>query len=190
MGKSAHGEGLFARRAYLDRAEIEECRDDAGNRDLYVLESLKPEAARGAENNRALMGGGRYDNLTEMFGGEPVTGIGFGMGDVTMRDFLETHDLLTADITAPTIMIIPTDEDKNIEAQRLAQAFRRADIHTAVDLGTKKIGKKLAAAGEAFVEFALILGEDEVKSEIYSLKNLNDGSETKGTLEELIQSIA
>lgn len=143
-----------------------------------------------AENNRALMGGGRYDNLTEMFGGEPVTGIGFGMGDVTMRDFLETHDLLTADITAPTIMIIPTDEDKNIEAQRLAQAFRRADIHTAVDLGTKKIGKKLAAAGEAFVEFALILGEDEVKSEIYSLKNLNDGSETKGTLEELIQSIA
>lgn len=143
-----------------------------------------------AENNRALMGGGRYDNLTEMFGGEPISGIGFGMGDVTMRDFLETHNLLTADITAPTLMVIPTDEDKNMEAQKLAQAFRRADVHTAVDLSTKKIGKKLAAAGEAFVEFALILGDDEIRSETYTLKNLNDGTEMTGSLEELIQHIA
>ena len=48
------------------------------------------------ENNRAMLGGGRYDNLTSLFDTEPVSGIGFGMGDVTMRDFLETHDRLTA----------------------------------------------------------------------------------------------
>ncbi|MDD5068931.1 MAG: ATP phosphoribosyltransferase regulatory subunit [Candidatus Pacebacteria bacterium] len=45
------------------------------------------------ENRRALFGGGRYDNLLEMFGVEPVPTVGFGMGDVTMRDFLETHKL-------------------------------------------------------------------------------------------------
>ncbi|MDD4988838.1 MAG: ATP phosphoribosyltransferase regulatory subunit [Candidatus Pacebacteria bacterium] len=45
------------------------------------------------ENRRALFGGGRYDNLLEMFGVEPVPTVGFGMGDVTMRDFLETHRL-------------------------------------------------------------------------------------------------
>ena len=45
------------------------------------------------ENNRALFGGGRYDNLTEMFDDEPITGVGFGMGDVTMRDFLEVRGL-------------------------------------------------------------------------------------------------
>lgn len=39
-------------------------------------------------NNRALLGGGRYDNLTSLFGGEQIAGVGFGMGDVTMRDFL------------------------------------------------------------------------------------------------------
>ncbi len=45
------------------------------------------------ENRRALLGGGRYDNLLEIFGVEPVPTVGFGMGDVTMRDFLETHNL-------------------------------------------------------------------------------------------------
>ena len=46
------------------------------------------------ENPRALFGGGRYDNLLEMFGVEPLPTVGFGMGDVTMRDFLEVHNLL------------------------------------------------------------------------------------------------
>ncbi len=45
------------------------------------------------ENKRALLGGGRYDNLLEIFGVEPVPTVGFGMGDVTIRDFLETHNL-------------------------------------------------------------------------------------------------
>ncbi len=45
------------------------------------------------ENNRSLFGGGRYDNLLEMFGVEPMPTVGFGMGDVTIRDFLETHNL-------------------------------------------------------------------------------------------------
>ncbi len=45
------------------------------------------------ENRRSLFGGGRYDNLLEIFGAEPVPTVGFGMGDVTIRDFLETHGL-------------------------------------------------------------------------------------------------
>lgn len=45
------------------------------------------------ENNRSLFGGGRYDNLLELFGVDPVPTVGFGMGDVTIRDFLETHNL-------------------------------------------------------------------------------------------------
>jgi histidyl-tRNA synthetase len=46
------------------------------------------------ENHRSLFGGGRYDNLLELFGVEPLPTVGFGMGDVTMRDFLITHKLL------------------------------------------------------------------------------------------------
>lgn len=49
-----------------------------------------------AENRRSLFGGGRYDNLLEIFGVEPIPTVGFGMGDVTIRDFLETHRLRIA----------------------------------------------------------------------------------------------
>lgn len=49
------------------------------------------------ENNRSLFGGGRYDNLLELFGVDPVPTVGFGMGDVTIRDFLETHSLPTCE---------------------------------------------------------------------------------------------
>jgi histidyl-tRNA synthetase len=45
------------------------------------------------ENGRALAGGGRYDNLLELFDAKPVSAVGFGMGDITLRDFLETHGL-------------------------------------------------------------------------------------------------
>ncbi|MEK7166767.1 MAG: ATP phosphoribosyltransferase regulatory subunit, partial [Patescibacteria group bacterium] len=75
------------------------------------------------ENNRSLIGGGRYDNLTSMFSDEPLSGIGFGIGDVTMRDFLETHKLIPKHIhsTAPTLMIIPTEPSLNLEGQKIAK---------------------------------------------------------------------
>ncbi len=139
------------------------------------------------ENTRSLLGGGRYDNLTELFGGEPISGIGFGVGDVTMRDFLTTHDLLTSNITAPTLMVIPTEDAYNMKGQMLAQTFRRAGVSTAVDMGTKKLGKKIASAGESFVEYVLVLGEDEAKSKTYTLKNLADGTDQKGTVAELLK---
>lgn len=141
------------------------------------------------ENNRSLLGGGRYDNLTSLFGGEAITGVGFGMGDVTMRDFLETHGLLTANITAPTVMIIPTETAFNLEGEKIAQVFRQAGITTAVDISARKLGKKISGAGDAFVEYALVLGENERSTGTYILKNLTDSSEASGTLEELVKTI-
>lgn len=141
------------------------------------------------KNNRSMLGGGRYDNLTAMFGGEAISGIGFGMGDVTMRDFLETHDLLTAGITAPTVVIIPQEPSLNLEAQKLAMAIRRKDISVAADIGTRKLGKKISDAAERLTEYIIVVGEDERATGRYTLKNLLEESETTGTLEELIDTI-
>lgn len=132
------------------------------------------------DNNRSMMGGGRYDNLTALFGGDPISGIGFGFGDVTLRNFLETHDLLTADLTAPTLMIMPIEPAFNLEAQKIAAAFRMTGISVAVDFSDRKVGKKLDAAGKTFVDYALILGSDEIKQQTYTLKRLTDGTETTG----------
>ncbi len=142
-------------------------------------------------NNRSLMGGGRYDNLTGLFGGDPISGMGFGLGDVTMRDFLETHNLLDGkvSITAPTLMVLPIDASQNIEAEKIAMAFRNAHIRTAVDLSDKKIGKKISHADEVGTSYILVVGADETVSQIFTLKTLATKSETKGTISELIASL-
>lgn len=144
------------------------------------------------KNNRSLLGGGRYDNLTALFGGDAIPGVGFGMGDVTMRDFLETHKLLPDSIRvpAPLLSIIPTDIDKNIEAEKLAQRFRANGIATTVDLTDRRVGKKISSAGARGIKFVLTLGEDELKSGTFTLKELATKTETTGTSDELIKSIS
>ena len=141
------------------------------------------------ENNRAMMGGGRYNNLTSMFGGEAIPGIGFGFGDVTLKDFLESHDLLVTNITSPTLAILPTKAEENIEAQKLAQSFRDAGIPTSVDISSKKIGKKITTAADNFIEYALILGEDEIKDKTYTIKDLLQKTDIQGTANELIETL-
>jgi histidyl-tRNA synthetase len=142
---------------------------------------------KSGENNRSLLGGGRYDNLTSMFDDEPISGVGFGMGDVTMRDFLETHKLLPSHLqtTAPTLTIIPVEPTLNLEAQKIAQIFRTRDIRVATDIGTKKLGKKITDAVEKGVVYAIIVGEDEIKSNSFTLKNLEHNSEENGNIDEL-----
>ncbi len=143
------------------------------------------------ENNRALLGGGRYDNLTAMFGGEPISGVGFGMGDVTMRDFLETHNLLTANITAPTLMVIPTDAAYNLDGQKIAQQFRQAaGLSVATDIGTKKLGRKIADAAEKMADYVIVIGPDEAKNDSYTLKHLHSDATVTGDIEHLIEHFA
>jgi len=141
------------------------------------------------DNNRSLLGGGRYDNLTGLFGGEAIPGIGFGFGDVTMRDFLETHNLMTANITAPELMILPVDPAQNLAAQKIAQELRATGVAVAVDLSTRKIGKKIAAAADQLVTYVITLGEDEIANNTYTLKNLAEETSISGTIEELIANL-
>jgi histidyl-tRNA synthetase len=118
------------------------------------------------DNNRALLGGGRYDNLTGLFGGDPIPGIGFGMGDVTMRDFLETHKLLPENLqkTTSTVVAIPADSTLNLEAQKVAKIIRDSHVSVTTDIGTRKLGKKISDAADKGAEYIIIVGEDEVSS--------------------------
>ena len=141
------------------------------------------------ENNRSLLGGGRYDNLTAHFGGKAITGFGFGMGDVTIHDFLETHNLMTSNITAPMVMVLSTDENYNIDSERVAQLFRMQGISTAVDMSNRKVGKKVSAASDALVSYIIVVGEDEIASGTYVLKNLSDGTEVSGDIDTLVNTL-
>ena len=141
-----------------------------------------------SENGRALLGGGRYDNLTELFGGEPISGVGFGMGDVTMRDFLETHQLIPEHIkrTGPHVMVIPLTPAQNLVATNIAQQIRQAGFSAATDIGNKKIGDRISKASARGAAFVTVIGEDEVTTGTLTLKNLVSGEERTGPLGEVI----
>lgn len=144
--------------------------------------------ADGNSTGRSMIGGGRYDNLTGMFGGEPISGIGFGMGDVTMRDFLETHNLLPAHLekSGTQVTVIPMSAEQNIFAQSVAMKIRQAGFTVSTDLGTQKVDKKKARASERGSQYIMVIGENEVTTQTFTLKNLQTGEEITGKLEEIV----
>lgn len=138
------------------------------------------------ENNRSLLGGGRYDNLTGLFGGDPITGIGFGFGDVSMRNFLESHNLMPTQLHALELAILPMTPNDNLKSLAIAQQFRSAGIAVATDICDRKIGKKINAAAAQGASYVIVVGEDEIASGNFVLKNLHDSTETTGSIESLI----
>jgi len=140
------------------------------------------------DNNRSLLGGGRYDNLTGLFGGEPISGIGFGFGDVTMKDFLLTHNLMPKSVTytSAAVALLTMSPAENLAAMKIAQTIRATGLSCSIDNSTRKIGKKISAAAEAHVIFAITVGEDETASNTYTMKHLESSNETSGTIEQLM----
>ncbi|MEY3783888.1 MAG: histidyl-tRNA synthetase, histidyl-tRNA synthetase [Candidatus Parcubacteria bacterium] len=143
------------------------------------------------DNNRAILGGGRFDNLTSMFGGDPVSAIGFGMGDVPMRDFLETHNLLEGKVksTVAQVVVIPESSEQNIFAQGIARQIRQAGLTVSTDIGTQKPDKKKARASERGSKYIMVIGENEIVTQTFTLKNLQTGEEIVGELESVISQI-
>jgi len=140
------------------------------------------------DNNRSMLGGGRYDNLTGLFGGDPISGIGFGFGDVTMKDFLITHDLMPEEVTytSAALTLLPMSADQNLEALKIAQDIRATGLSCSIDNSDRKIGKKINAAAEAKVIYSITIGSDEVASGNYTMKHLESGNEVSGTIEQLM----
>ncbi len=140
-------------------------------------------------NRRSLLGGGRYDNLTGLFGGDPIPAVGFGMGDVTMRDFLETHGILPAHLQHIDLAIIPQNILFANDAEKIAQTFRAQGCSVYVSLSDKKIGDHIKSAEARHTAHILVFGEHESLSQTFALKRLSDGKETAGSLEELVSEI-
>lgn len=129
------------------------------------------------ENRRSLFGGGRYDNLLALFGGEPIPAVGFGMGDVTARDFLEAHNLLPEYAPATELMICVVEPESSTHAIRLAQDLRREDITVAVNFTGKRVGDQIRQADKMKVPFVIAVGEKERLEGRYTVKNLQTGAE-------------
>lgn len=129
------------------------------------------------ENPRSLFGGGRYDNLTSIFGGDSIPAVGFAVGDVPMRDFLETHNLLPDYAPTTELMLCVVEESALQHAIKLAQDLRRDDVAVAVNFSGKKIGDQIRQADKMKIPFIVAVGEKERNAGQYTIKNLATGHE-------------
>ena len=143
------------------------------------------------ENSRALCGGGRYDNLLELFGIDSIPAIGFGMGDVRILDFLETHNLLPKYSAPADVFLCTLTEGAKEFAAALAKDMRANDVHVEVSLSNKKVGDQIKLADKKKIPFVICIGENEMRTGEMTIKHLASGKEavvTKDTVADYVFS--
>jgi histidyl-tRNA synthetase len=140
------------------------------------------------DNNRSMLGGGRYDGLVGLFGVQPVPTVGFGWGDVTLANFLTLHHLLP-DLKSETDVAVVLAGVGAEQAQPVINELRQAGLNVAVDLSGRKLGDQLKAADKKGLTNVLIIGEAELAKAIFILKNLQSGKEQKVTTTQLIKQV-
>lgn len=140
------------------------------------------------ENNRAMFGGGRYDGLVGLFGVEPVPTVGFGMGDVTLLNFLQSHNLLPT-IGSETDVYAVLVGISYEQCLSVISSLREMGLSVAVDMSGRKIDKQLKNATKKSVQFALFVGESELASGQFRLKNLHTGEEETHGLERIVSIV-
>ena len=141
------------------------------------------------DNNRAMFGGGRYDGLVAQFGVEPLPTVGFGMGDVTLQNFLTTHNLLPQ-LTPSTDAVVILVGDVYSPAQKILASLRHEGLRLAVDSTNRKLDAQIKNAVKAKVPYVIFIGPEELKSERFKLKDLSSGEEKELSLERLVSTLA
>jgi len=129
-------------------------------------------------NPRALFGGGRYDGLVALFGGEPVPAVGFAVGEVPLQDFLETHGLsFTTSGQAPQLYLGTPASGDIPAAQSFTATLRAKGCRVFVNISDKSLGDQIKDAVKRGIPLFAAYGADEVARQTVRLKILATGEE-------------
>ena len=123
--------------------------------------------------SRAVLGGGRYDNLVGDVGGNRLPGVGFAMGDVVIELVLRDSGVIPAQVgEKPQVLVTVFDEATLSESLKIAVVLREAGLRTVVYPAADKMGKQFKFADKLDIPVAVILGPDELANGQVAVKNL------------------
>ena len=165
--------------------------------EFTVPSSSDPASGLGTQN--ALLGGGRYDGLSEMLGGPKAPGIGFAIGEDRLVLTLQAQAANKSGapgldsetwVQGPKLdaYIAPMGAERNAAALALARELRRAGLSVEVGDGTFRLKKSFEAADKV-ARNIVILGEDELRSDILTVKTFATGEQTKVARAELAKAL-
>jgi len=139
---------------------------------------------------RSLFGGGRYDNLLEDVGGQPLAGVGFAMGDVAIGVFLQEAGLLPEFAPSPAqVLVTVFDKALLTKSYALATELRNAGFSVMVYPEPVKLPKQFKFADKMKMKIALVVGPDEAEKGLVVVKNLSNGEQVQVAREAVIESI-
>ena len=142
-------------------------------------------------NIGSLCGGGRYDDLTEIFGYKNISGIGISFGIERIIEVLKTNNLFPKNIESNNnVLISYLSNDLIKNSLELANKLREKGIPTDLYSKKAKLKKQLQYANNNNIPFVIIIGEDEIKNGKYMLKNMKDGNQNLLTINEIINKMS
>lgn len=151
-----------------------------------IIEVKAAEVAIGS-----ISGGGRYDNLTGIFGLDGVSGVGISFGADRIYDVLEQSALFPANLgTQTTVLLTNFDEAGQQVAFALLQQLRKAGISAEMYPDTTKLKKQMTYANANRIPYVVLIGEEEVQSGLLTLKEMESGKQEKMKDLELIAKLS
>ncbi len=136
---------------------------------------------------RAICGGGRYDRLLELVGGEPLPAVGFGMGDVVLTELLRERGLVPDTTRSVDYFVVPVGEEQRPRALALAHALRDRGCSVLYSLRPQPVGKQFRAAATEGARSVIVLGPAELERGVAVVKDMASGQEQDVRLEELVK---
>ena len=141
-------------------------------------------------NMGSISGGGRYDNLTGVFGLQGVSGVGVSFGADRIYDILQELNLFPNKTEASTKLLFVAFDPKGIEyALPIVRKIRKAGIPAEIYSEEAKIKKQMQYANDKKIPFVAIVGDDEMKTNAVMLKNMTTGEQRLVAVEDIVKDI-
>jgi len=134
-------------------------------------------------------GGGRYDQLMFSLGGQDLSGIGYGLGVDRALIAAESENINLEQRLPDLVCVVPTDSEFNVNAFKIADLLRESGIVVDQVTHTKNLKNGLKVANRLTAKCAVIIGDDEVRTGIYTVKWLATGEQNSVPLDELVTQI-
>jgi histidyl-tRNA synthetase len=134
---------------------------------------------------RAICGGGRYDHLLELMGGQPLPAVGFGLGDVVLTELLKERNRLPADHSPTEYYLVALEPERLADALRLAQRLRARGIAADYAMRTASLSKSMKRAGDAGVQNVVLVGGREWSDGRVRVRDMKSGQEVEIPIDRL-----
>jgi histidyl-tRNA synthetase len=141
------------------------------------------------ELDKALAGGGRYDKLIELFGGASMPAVGVAHGIDRIMLALQLQKVAVKAKEEKTVMVIPVNEELKGEALKISRILRDADIQAEIEVTGRKVAKALEDADRRKMDYAIIVGDKELKEEAVAVRDLAKRKQEIVKIEKLAAAI-